>query len=243
MTMTKTKMTDARLYVGFDSTLTHRGRAFTVTVDRDDDMGAPWEEHDGHGPVSDWTTRDKRPGEMILNTEGRGRSRRYYDFAAACRQARAEGWGWLPGDLTTTRDPVSAAWTATVDRHPELTATDSDINRAISAVYAAHRATMTARQYAAGAALRDYEHLAAWCNDEWEWAGVTVKDEETGESESLWGIEDTTGGRYLREVAEELADEICARLDKAEAAEREAEAETMAAAIAASRPDLAPCYA
>lgn len=31
-----------------------------VTIEQDCDHGAPWEECDGHGEVSDWTTRDKR---------------------------------------------------------------------------------------------------------------------------------------------------------------------------------------
>jgi hypothetical protein len=54
-------------------------------------MGCPWDEHDGHGPVSDWTTRDKGPGERVL-CEDRG-SRRYYDAQAATIQAKRDGWG------------------------------------------------------------------------------------------------------------------------------------------------------
>lgn len=60
----------------------------------DYDHGAPWEKCDGHGPVSDWTCRDKLPGELIL-CEDRG-SRRFYDFAAACRIARRDGWDAKP---------------------------------------------------------------------------------------------------------------------------------------------------
>lgn len=57
----------------------------------DDFQGLPWEEHDGHGEVSEWTTRDKRPGELILCRDRQ--SRRYYDFAGAMKKARAESWG------------------------------------------------------------------------------------------------------------------------------------------------------
>lgn len=66
----------------------------TLTMEHDADHGAPWEEEDGHGPVSDWTRRDKEPGELVLS-EHRG-SRRYYDFAEACRIARKEGWDAKP---------------------------------------------------------------------------------------------------------------------------------------------------
>jgi len=90
------------------------------------------------------------------------------------------------------------------------------MNRAITAVYAMHRATMTAREYAAKAAMRDFEHLRDWCLDRWEWVGVIVErietdedDEEieTGESVSLWGIE-SSDESYLIETALELADEL-----------------------------------
>jgi len=55
---------------------------------------APWLESEGHGPVSDWTTRDKRPGELVLSEDGR--ARRFYDFSAACKLARADGWDAAP---------------------------------------------------------------------------------------------------------------------------------------------------
>ena len=35
---------------------------YTITIESDDMHGNPWEEHDGHGPVSEWTTRDRLPG-------------------------------------------------------------------------------------------------------------------------------------------------------------------------------------
>lgn len=75
-------------------TFTHEGLTFTFRMERDDDHGAPWEDEDGHGPVSDWTRRDKAPGEMVL-CEDRG-SRRFYDFAAAVRIAKRDGWNAPP---------------------------------------------------------------------------------------------------------------------------------------------------
>lgn len=89
-------------YVCDGDTITCRAKGFTVTarVERDDDMGEPWKEHDGHGPVSDWTRRDKRPGERVL-IEDRG-SRRYYDFAEAVKIARRDGWNAEPYSDTET---------------------------------------------------------------------------------------------------------------------------------------------
>lgn len=66
----------------------------TYRIDRfyDCDMGAPWDEHDGHGVVSDWTTRDKRPSERVLNSDRHGK-KRYYDIQATIKKATSEGWG------------------------------------------------------------------------------------------------------------------------------------------------------
>lgn len=72
-------------------TIIVQGRDFAVMAERDDAMGEPWVEHDGHGIVSGWTSRDKRAGERVLS-QYRG-SFRYYDVAATMRKARAERWG------------------------------------------------------------------------------------------------------------------------------------------------------
>jgi hypothetical protein len=66
-----------------------------ATVYVDDDLSPPWARNDGHGPVSAWRAKNtQRAGERILN-EGRTKVR-FYDFAAACRMARRDGWG-VPG--------------------------------------------------------------------------------------------------------------------------------------------------
>jgi hypothetical protein len=65
-----------------------------VTFPPDQDHGAPWEEHDGHGIVSEWTTRDKAAGERVLCVDRH--SRRYYDVAGTLKIARADSWG-APG--------------------------------------------------------------------------------------------------------------------------------------------------
>src|SRR5690606_36343176 len=75
-------------------TITVNGLTFSVNLEYDDCHGAPWEECDGHGPVSDWTSRNKLPGERILNRD-RGMYR-YYDVAEATRIAKRDSWGIGP---------------------------------------------------------------------------------------------------------------------------------------------------
>lgn len=75
-------------------TRTHGTMSFCVEWVYDTDTDAPWGREDGHGPVSEWTTRDKRPGEMILSSD-RG-MKRFYDFAGAVKTARVEGWNTTP---------------------------------------------------------------------------------------------------------------------------------------------------
>ena len=67
-------------------TITHNGAMFRVSLEPDTDHGAPWDEENGHGPVSDWRRgpnytghHDKRPGEILLC--GDRHAARFYDFA------------------------------------------------------------------------------------------------------------------------------------------------------------------
>lgn len=201
------------------ATVDHDGFTFTLSLEHDSDHGAPWDEECGHGPVSDWTTRDKLPGELVLNDDGR--SKRYYDFAEACRIARRDGWGYMPHRIDIapddeTRAPyTSCGGTANaIDKRTGetvFTAYDANnFNRAIESVYAQHRATYpSARAYAAAAARADYEHLRDWCDNEWSYVGAIVTVERNGielASASLWGIE-STAGDYFCTVGNELASE------------------------------------
>jgi hypothetical protein len=69
----------------------HKGRKYRVRFEHDDSHGAPWEECDGHGVVSDWTTRDKAPGERVLASDRS--SKRYYDVCETAKIAKKDGWG------------------------------------------------------------------------------------------------------------------------------------------------------
>jgi hypothetical protein len=204
-----------------NDTIEEAGATFRVTFPYDDSSDAPWEREDGHGPVSDWrngrytyTGRpSKAPGERPLCSDGG--SARFYDFAEACRIARRDGWGWLPGELETKQIDATTWQAKTLG----FVALGGNINEAIRNLYASHRASMSAKAYAAEAARRDYQRLADWCNDRWQYVGVVVElldddGDPMGERASLWGIEsDATG--YLEEVAHELAAEVLAMLEVA----------------------------
>ena len=86
---------------------TVNGKTYRVDFVYDSGMGAPWEEHDGHGPVSAWTTRDKRAGELILNKDGS--HARYYDFAEACKIALRGGWDSKPYNTDKSQTPRQQA--------------------------------------------------------------------------------------------------------------------------------------
>ena len=70
---------------------THGGHRFRFLAEYDEHMAEPWKEHDGHGIVSDWTTRDKAPGERVLNSDRS--SRRFYDVQASITLAKRDQWG------------------------------------------------------------------------------------------------------------------------------------------------------
>lgn len=69
----------------------HAGKTYMADVYPDDDTDAPWENSDGHGIVSDWETRSKLPGELVLCDDRL--SHRFYDVQETMKKARADGRG------------------------------------------------------------------------------------------------------------------------------------------------------
>lgn len=78
------------------------GRKFRLDIEHDDHLGPPWEESDGHGVVSEWTTREKRPGERVLIADRQ--SKRYYDVEATMKIALKD---WV-GPEGITKDGTRA---------------------------------------------------------------------------------------------------------------------------------------
>ena len=67
-------------------------------------------------------------------------------------------------------------------------------------------AGLTPAQITAASVMRDYEHLKAFCNDEWHYVGVVVTAPD-GEKESGWGFE-STDDEGQAECAADLADTL-----------------------------------
>lgn len=198
-----TKFTD------IDQSIEIDGFTLTARTRHDESMGAPWDEHDGHGSVTGWLARAKHPGELMLSQQGA--FFRYYDYSEACHIAHRDGWGYAPAPIKVVQNSGGKwhAWFG--DGH----ATGCNVggfdsaSDATAALYASYRATMTPRQYAALAARADFDRLKAWCDDEWCWIGVEVVAEKAGVrlgGASLWGIE-SDAGDYLVEVTNELISE------------------------------------
>ena len=81
------------------NTYQHAGHTIRVEWHYDQDTGAPWDEEYGHSHVSSWTKRDKRPGELVLNSD-RG-SYRFYDYAEAIKIAKRDAWDAKPYNTGT----------------------------------------------------------------------------------------------------------------------------------------------
>lgn len=69
----------------------YRGYRIKITAHYDEDMREPWKEHDGHGIVSEWTRRDKAPGEWLLCQDHY--SKRFYDYQGTLAVAKLDNWG------------------------------------------------------------------------------------------------------------------------------------------------------
>ena len=86
---------------------TRNGFDFRVSIEVDYTMGEPWKEHDGHGIVSDWESRPKRPGEVII-ASNRG-SALFYDLQATQAIAVRDGWSIAHADGMTRRVAAAGA--------------------------------------------------------------------------------------------------------------------------------------
>lgn len=86
-----------------DSTFeTPKGNKFRLYLSYDDCGETPWENDEGHGIVSDWTNRDKKPGELVLCTD-RHDIKRFYDFQESMKIAKRDDWNVAPFDGHKTK--------------------------------------------------------------------------------------------------------------------------------------------
>lgn len=60
------------MFKHIDDEVTRDGFTLRAHIKHDGDTGAPWEEHDGHGPVSDWRRRTlEEQANHFANLAGR----------------------------------------------------------------------------------------------------------------------------------------------------------------------------
>lgn len=154
------------------------GLTFKAEIESCTDMGPPWKEHDGHGVVSDWTTRERQTYERVL-AESNG-SKRYYHYRESIDKANRESWGLSPEDVKALSEKLGREPT-NYEIHVE--AVERDFQR-----------------------LRAWCN-DEWCWCGVVVTLLDVDGDETDRVESLWGIE-SDAGDYLDEVAKELAAEI-----------------------------------
>lgn len=99
------------------------GYSVRVKVECGERNEAPWDNEDGHGPVSEWRSKDsKAPGEMVL-AEDRGHCL-FYDFAAAVRLARKDRWDSPPYKTGTPGERAHRAAMADFERMRRFAAGD-----------------------------------------------------------------------------------------------------------------------
>lgn len=198
-------------------TIEHEGTEYTVNVEPDPDMGPPWEEFDGHGPVYSLQYFTDEPGYMLLNPmDPRGPLSHYYDFKKAVEIAKKDQWGWLPGPLVIERDednPMGiTGGRATCDEAGVSFYDPVNFNAAIRQVYAYWRGTMSEDDYAKHAAMKDFERLKAWCDDEWHYVSIDVETAccTCGQGRyvgvSLGGLE-SDDEEGIREAAQEIIED------------------------------------
>lgn len=165
------------------------GLKFRFRTEFDDNSGPPWEEECGHGEVSEWTTRDKKPGEREL-CQDRG-SKRFYDWAESTRVAKRDGWGLTEDD------------TEQLTKKLRRTPTRGQI---------VHAAVQRDYEYLRSWANNEWHYIGVIVTllEEGEDGELVEND---GIEESLCGIDDSDD-KYIEETAYEMADAICAQVKR-----------------------------
>ncbi len=157
-----------------DSTLT-----FRVTTEPEYDSGTPWDNSEGHGVVSDWTSRTKRPGEWILAEDRH--LRRFYDFAQTMKIAKRDNWGLDKEELEAWAAERGGCWPT----------------KAMIAERAVKKDFDHLKAWCDGE-WRYVGVIVTLLDDE---------GDETEVNQSLWSVDDSDC-EYVNQVAQELAEEI-----------------------------------
>jgi hypothetical protein len=164
-----------------NQTVVH-GRRVRVDFTHDEYMGAPWKEHDGHGVVRQSKNAHSHYGEKEPHERPLNRP-------------ASHEWQYYYDVQGSIKRALEEGW-----GYIEI----NDWMRLLGQ----RRKNPTKRMIAALAVEEDFQHLRAWCNDEWHWCSVSVMDVETGIEQSMGGIESNSDQSYFDEVISDLADEM-----------------------------------
>ena len=161
-----------------------KGMQFIVSLEHDDNSEAPWERSEGHGPVSEWTTRhDKRPGEWIVSMDRN--SRRYYDSQEAMRLAKRDGWGLC--------EKKTAQLALKLGRAPTIGEIRAE-------------AVRVDFEFLRGWCADDWHYLGVCVRH-------VSQDEDERYGHAVWGIE-SCSEEYIAETAYELAERCAAEINR-----------------------------
>jgi hypothetical protein len=228
-------MDRSKLFLYDGDTFEHEGLTFKVRFENDDDAEAPWERSDGHGVVSEWTRRDKRPGERVLSSDRN--LKRYYDVQQSTQTAKRDGWGLSDehkAELIQRLAPKKFKRVAKSEYHVENGIRQDRIT-AYEMVEVPGRdpsKPLTKGEITAEAVRRDFEYLQGWCEDKWSYTGVVVKlmlPDEDGDlvesddpelEDALWGVE-TYDDYHMEQAYENASNILAVYKEKLEQAARE----------------------
>lgn len=177
-----------------DAPMQYKGHSFRVHFEADIDAGPPWENDCGRGIVSDW--------------------RKARDWRGNISKA--------PGERVLCTDRNSARFFDFAGTVEKAKRDGWGLNPdALAQLRAKLGREPTRGQVAHECAEREFEFLRQWCDDQWQYVGVTVElldraGAETGMSDSLWGV--GTFADHHKEMAREPADGLLASLKSERAA-------------------------
>lgn len=227
-------MSRQRLY--HESIFEHEGLTFQVEFTYDYDCEPPWERSEGHGVVSDWTRRDKRPGEIVLSSDRN--LKRFYDVQETTAIAKRDGWGLSDENKAALIQRVARKTIKRVAKS-EYHVLENGLRQdkltweTVEIPGRDPNKPLTKGEIRAESVRRNFEFLRSWCNDQWQYVGVIVTlmvEDEDGElvksddpehSDSLWGVE-TYEDHHMEQAWENAGNVAHQYRKQQEAAAREA---------------------
>lgn len=198
------------------------GWEFQASMSSDDDQTAPWDNEDGHGNVRTVNTRGlrgagKKPGEVCLHSDGGNHW--LYDFAAAVKTARKEGWRDLGAEEVLVSDRALASARVQFLQDNGRILPQREITEELLAPFAK---PLAPGEIAVLAVNADMKRLRLFLQNDWCYAVVKVEVAkaptklllDASSPTYVGGVESDADGSYLHEIWEDQAYELVVRATK-----------------------------